>query len=82
MSWYIGLFLTALAFIGTMYSKWRRGQQALSDVAYQKEQAKIEALKASLDKTQKEADNAGKDYNTVYDAYKRKYDVSKRDAPK
>ena len=77
---YGGLLLTGLAIAGSLWSKWRAGQTALNDQAVQKEEAKIDALKESIKKTQEDLDASAKNYSSVYDAYKRKY-TSSSDLP-
>lgn len=74
-----GIILLIVGFCYTMYSKWQLGRNAANDVAIKAEQAKIDSLKASIDKTQKEVEDAGKTYNSVYDSYRRKYSESPRD---
>ena len=76
---YIISFLTISGILATLYSRWRSKQALLADVSIKKEEAKIDDLKKVIEATQKEVDNASKDYNTVYDAYMRKYGKSPRD---
>ncbi len=73
------ILLLVSGFCYTIYSKWQLGRNAANDVAVKAEQAKIETLKASIDKTQAELENAGKDYSSIYDAYTRKYGKEPRD---
>jgi hypothetical protein len=76
---YAIIFLTISALCATLYSRWRAKQALLEDVAIKAERAKIDALKESIERVQKEVEDAGKDYNSVYDSYQRKYNKSPRD---
>jgi heme/copper-type cytochrome/quinol oxidase subunit 1 len=73
------IILTVLAFCASIYTNWRKGKAALEDAAIQKAEAHTNALKESIDKTQKEVEDAAKNYNNVYDMYQRKYNKSPRD---
>ena len=71
--------LLIAGFVATMVSKWRHARDLANDIAVGKEQERIDSLKSAINATQKGIDNASKDYNSVYDAYKRKYHPSPRD---
>jgi peptidoglycan hydrolase CwlO-like protein len=42
--------------------------------------ARIDDMKAEIEKTQKEVESAKTNYNVVYDLYRRKYVITERDA--
>lgn len=76
------LSLTVIGTLAILYSRWKAAQAIKADVAIKQEEAKVTALKQAIEQTQKEVENAGKDYNTVYDAYVRKYGKVPRDDSK
>jgi hypothetical protein len=71
--------LTIVAFFGIMYANWRRREQALISKARQETKERIDSMKKEIEAATKEAADAKKDFNTVYDAYRRQYNVSPRD---
>ena len=73
------ILLTAAGLFATLYSRWQVKRNLANDEALKREQAKIDTLKVSIEATEKELRNAGKDYFSVYDSYNRKYNNSPRD---
>ncbi len=75
---YVTLGLTIAGICAILYFNYKKQQLRLSDARLQEQEKKTADLKESIKQTQKEIDDAGKDYNNVYDAYNRKYNKSPR----
>lgn len=73
------LVLTAIGICAILYSRWRSKQATKLEVLHEELQAQIAETKKEVEAATKEAQDAGTDYNVVYDAYKRKYGKSPRD---
>jgi type VI protein secretion system component VasK len=75
---YVILLLTLGVIAAILYSRWRSKQANQLQGLHEEKQAAIAETKKEVEAIQKELENEKDNYNSVYDAYRRKYTTGPR----